>query len=353
MGEDESADEQRPARPLSSARAEATGWLVLLGLVALFVFLGLLKFLVFLLFMRLIVDLLVHGPGNRLPFISRKVLLYGVYVLVAGGIVLAVALVVPPFLSDAPDYLRNLDANLDRKLTDLFTSWDIAISAGDLKLRAIEWGREHVGQSFDVARRTGANVVLLVVAFVITFLIAHDRISHPRAVQAQPEDLWRFLSRFLGQKVNAFYGFFRQVMAGQVIISLVNTALTFGLLVALHLPHKVVLTVLVFVFGLLPIVGNLISNTLICVSAFLWAGVVEVLVALAFLVLIHKLEYFLNGKIIGDLVKLPMSITLLGVIVGEALFGVSGMILSIPLILFARAELSAIKVSAPGPVERV
>lgn len=285
--------------PLSTTRAVAVGWLVVLALLALFVFLGLLRFLVFLLFMRLVVDLLVHGLGNRVPFLSRQVVLYGVYALVAGVIAVLAVVVVPRFLVDLPAYGRSLDANLGGKIAGQLASWNIAIDVGDLKLKAVEWGRGHLGQSFDLAKRAGTNVVLL------------------------------------------------------VVISLINTGLTLGLLVVLGIPHKAALTVMVFVFGLLPIIGNLISNTLICLSAFLWAGLVQVVAALAFLIVIHKLEYFLNGKIIGNVVKLPMYLTLLGLIVGEALFGISGMILSIPTILFVRAELGAIKVAPTGSGERV
>ena len=341
--------------PLSTTRAVAVGWLVVLALLALFVFLGLLRFLVFLLFMRLVVDLLVHGLGNRVPFLSRQVVLYGVYALVAGVIAVLAAVVVPRFLVDLPAYVRSLDANLGGKIAGQLASWNIPIDVGDLKLKAVEWGRGHLGQSFDLAKRVGTNVVLLVVAFVITFIITHERITRARsgAPVAEPEDLWRFLSAFMRQKIGSFYGFFRLVMAGQVVISLINTGLTLGLLVVLGIPHKAALTVMVFVFGLLPIIGNLISNTLICLSAFLWAGLVQVVAALAFLIVIHKLEYFLNGKIIGNIVKLPMYLTLLGLIVGEALFGISGMILSIPTILFVRAELGAIKVAPTGSGERV
>ncbi len=336
---------------VSPTRAAAIGWLVIAALLGLFILLGLLKFLVFLLFMHLAIDLLVRGLGNRVPLLSRRLVLYGVYVLVAAAIVVLAVLVVPPFVADVPDYLRSLDANLGRKLTELFVAWHVPIEASELKQRAAEWGRGHLGESFDLARRTGANVVLLVVAFVITFIITHDRIARGADAESrdEPRDLWHFVSRFMADRIGRFYGFFRLVMAGQVVISLVNTLLTAILLILLGLPHKIALTVLVFVFGLLPIVGNLISNTLICVSAFLWAGLAQGLVALAFLVVIHKLEYFLNGKIIGNIVKLPMWLTLLGLIVGEALFGISGMILSIPVILFVRAELSAIDVGSNHP----
>jgi hypothetical protein len=39
------------------------------------------------------------------------------------------------------------------------------------------------------------------------------------------------------------------------------------------------------------------SNALICISALLRAGLLQLIAALVFLVVIHRLEYFLNGKI--------------------------------------------------------
>ena len=59
---------------------------------------------------------------------------------------------------------------------------------------------------------------------------------------------------------------------------------------------------LTFLCGLLPIIGNLMSNTLIIAVGFTISPKLA-LVALIFLVVIHKLEYFLNSKIIGDRIK--------------------------------------------------
>ncbi len=335
------------------SKRTAIGWTVLVGLLALFVALGLLKFLVFLLFMRLVVDLLVEGLGGRLPFVSRTIVLYAVYLLVAAVIVVIAAVVVPRFVAEFPAYSDSLERNLTGKVTDLLATWQISVDLDAVKLRAMEWGRQHLGESVSLARRAATNVVLLVVAFVITFVMTHDRLAGSRRTSpAAPTNLWEDLAAFIGLKVGTFYGCFRQVMAGQVIISLVNTALTVGLLLVLGIPHKIALTVLVFVFGLVPIVGNLVSNTAICFAALIWAGPWQVVAALVFLVLVHKLEYFLNSKIIGNIVHLPMYLTLLGLIVGEELFRVSGMILAIPVILFARVELSAIRL-APGENEPV
>jgi predicted PurR-regulated permease PerM len=336
--------------PLSRMRSVGIGWGVLLGLLALFITLGLLRFLVFLLFMHLIVDLLVYDVGSRVRFLSQKAALTVVYALLAGTIVVLGVVVAPRFLSELPEFGRTVERNLGGKITETLSSWNVSFDPGDLKPKLFEWARTHAGESFDLAKRVGTNVVLLVVALVITLLVAHDRITSPSAGgrRLDPRNLWEFLSEFLREKIGAFYGFFRQVMAGQVVISLINAGLTFGMLFLLGIPHKVALTVMVFVFGLLPVVGNLVSNTLVCVSAFLWTGPVQVVAALVFLVVIHKLEYFLNGKIIGHIVKLPMSITLMGLIVGEALFRISGMILAIPVILFVRAELTGVSVEGDG-----
>jgi predicted PurR-regulated permease PerM len=333
-----------------SEKAGLIGWVVLLGLIAMFVGLGMLRFLVFLLFIHLVVDLLISRIAKRTPFRFRPLIFYAVFSLIAGIIIVLAFIITPRFVVDLPLYLHTLEGNLSAKINELLAAWNFPIQITGLKLKAIEWGRGHMGETFDLAKRAGANVVMLIFSFILTFLIMHSRIANNAATKpgARPENLWQFLAGFIEQKIAIFYGFFRQVMAAQVIISLINAVLTLGLLLVLGIPHKLALTVLVFIFGLLPIVGNIISNTLICLSALLWSGPIQVVAALAFLVIIHKLEYFLNGKIIGNIVKLPMYLTLLALILGEALFHISGMILSIPVLLFVRSELCQIKLGATG-----
>ena len=79
--------------------------------------------------------------------------------------------------------------------------------------------------------------------------------------------------------------------------------------------------------------------------------------ALMFLVVIHKGEYFLNSKIIGDRIKNPMWLTLLGLLIGEKLMGIPGMILAPVVLHYIKVEASRSRLSAshtnphsPGPV---
>ena len=70
------------------------------------------------------------------------------------------------------------------------------------------------------------------------------------------------------------------------------------------------------------------------------------LFALIFLIVIHKLEYVLNSKIVGDRIKNPMWLTLIGIVVGEKLMGIPGMVLAPVVLNYLRLELS--KVAVPS-----
>jgi hypothetical protein len=66
-------------------------------------------------------------------------------------------------------------------------------------------------------------------------------------------------------------------------------------LLGVHLPLTKTLIVLTFLLGLLPVIGNLISNTLITIvglSLSIWVAIG----ALGYLIVIHKLEYFLKRQ---------------------------------------------------------
>ena len=82
---------------------------------------------------------------------------------------------------------------------------------------------------------------------------------------------------------------------------------------------------LTFVVGLLPVVGNLVSNTVIVIVS-LSHSVQAAGGSLLFLILIHKLEYFLNARIIGKRIESRAWELLAAMLVMEAAFGLGGLI---------------------------
>jgi predicted PurR-regulated permease PerM len=136
------------------------------------------------------------------------------------------------------------------------------------------------------------------------------------------------------------YQSFVTVMGAQIIISGINTLLTAVFVLAAHLPYAVVVIGVSFLCGLIPVVGNLVSNTIIVGIGFTVSPKMA-LFALVFLVVIHKLEYFLNSKIVGWRIHNPLWLTLLGLIIGERLLGIPGMILAPVILNYVKLEASA------------
>jgi predicted PurR-regulated permease PerM len=132
-------------------------------------------------------------------------------------------------------------------------------------------------------------------------------------------------------RASRFADAFRRIVFAQVKISFINTVFTgIYLVIALplfhvHLPLTKTLVLLSFVVGLLPVIGNLISNTAIFVIS-LSVGLPVAIASLVFLVLIHKLEYFLNARIIGGEIEAKAWELLLAMLVMEATFGLSGVL---------------------------
>jgi predicted PurR-regulated permease PerM len=70
------------------------------------------------------------------------------------------------------------------------------------------------------------------------------------------------------------------------------------------------------------------------------------LAALVFLVAVHKLEYFLNSKIIGLRIRNPLWLTLVGIIVGEHLMGIPGIALAPVVLHYIKVEATTVPATA-------
>jgi predicted PurR-regulated permease PerM len=134
------------------------------------------------------------------------------------------------------------------------------------------------------------------------------------------------------------------VVFAQIWISGINATLTALYLIVIlplfdiHLPFTKTMIVLTFVVGLIPILGNLISNTVIFVVS-LSHSLVVALAAIGYLVVIHKLEYFLNARIIGSQIRAKAWEMLLAMIIMESAFGIPGLIAAPIYYAYMKSEL--------------
>lgn len=160
-------------------------------------------------------------------------------------------------------------------------------------------------------------------------------------------NLYTLCSDEIGNRFQRFYQSFATVMGAQITISTINTVLTAIFILSIGLRYSAVVIGVTFLCGLLPIIGNIISNSVIVGIAFTRSPQLAV-AALIFLVVLHKFEYFLNSKIIGDRIKNPVWLTLLGLILGERLMGIPGMILAPVFLHYIKSEASQIELDPPS-----
>src|SRR5216117_1258697 len=170
-----------------------------------------------------------------------------------------------------------------------------------------------------------------------------------RSTHAVKNNLYSVCCDEVSTRFRDFYGSFAAVMGAQITISLINTILTALFVMAVRLPHGPLIIAITFLCGLVPIIGNLVSNTIIVFVA-LTVSLKLAVGALVFLVLVHKLEYFLNSKIIGGRIRNPVWLTLIALIIGERLMGIPGLILAPVVLNYVRVDMLKIEVgTAPEP----
>lgn len=208
----------------------------------------------------------------------------------------------------------------------------------DLRQQLITLLGVHV-QKLSVAGMVGLTFIAhIVLGMVVGGMTAvHHFLEHEKAPP--------FISALRARLRNLATAFDKVVFA-QVKISGLNAALTgIYLLVVLpqfdiHLPMASILVLLTFGVGMLPVVGNLISNTVIVViSLGVSFGVGGA--SLIFLILIHKAEYFMNARIVGHEVQATAWELLTAMLLLEAIFGIAGLVAAPVLYAWLKAEVKA------------
>ena len=205
-----------------------------------------------------------------------------------------------------------------------------------LRRTIAEWLRSNAGMLQLAGRGIGRSLAHILLGMVIGALLSMQKAAKPHERRPMTEEIARHAARLATA--------FQRVVFAQFWISMINTFFTWLYLAVIlpifgvDLPLVTILVALTFVVGLLPIIGNLISNTAIVIVC-LSQGVPVAVASLVYLVVIHKLEYFLNARIIGSHINARAWELLIAMLVMEAAFGITGLIAAPIFYAFFKEEL--------------
>jgi predicted PurR-regulated permease PerM len=322
----------------------ACGYLFIAFIVVLFFATHLMTLAISFLFLYLVSDFITNDVRRVVKVVPKVVLFSVLYVAVVSILIVLSYKTIPNVIKQAPAMAQQLQTQAIIQFETLNQNYDVAryVDPNEVRRGIVEATTKSLGFFASKFTALYTGFIYFIFALVINLLLYH-RIDKIDAVFARKgTGLMSFLYRFVQVRIRVFYFYFKRVMGGQIIISAVNTGISTIAIVGLGLPRPFLLISIVFFAGLFPVVGNLISNTILTATAFVAIGWWGAAVCLGLLVGIHKLEYFLNSRIIGEIVHLPMVITLTALVVAEVLLGIIGLMLAIPLVLFVRHEMEHI-----------
>ncbi len=302
----------------------------------------------------LLVVLFSYFALRQLYYVTkRKWLALVLFLIVVTGIAAAAvyftraAIIALPEMADTS--IPSASAWAQRRQIELpFTDFE---SLRTVVIGALKEEAHYLGNVAHFARSTSAALVFSILGIVAAVsLFLKTGLDPYRGTHAVKNNLYSISCDEVSTRFRDFYRSFATVMGAQITISLINTALTGLFVVIVRMPHAPLLIAITFLCGLVPIIGNVVSNTIIVFVA-LTVSLKVAIGALVFLVLIHKLEYFLNSKIIGSRIRNPVWLTLIALIIGERLMGIPGLILAPVVLNYLRVEM--LKVEVPAALERV
>jgi len=176
------------------------------------------------------------------------------------------------------------------------------------------------------------NVFLLIILSLF-FLLEKNKMKN--FVDIFRESKIKFVYFELKNKLVRFYNIFGFMIKTQIMISAINTTITVIAITLLGFTNLFALGIMVFLLGLIPVAGAVLSTIPLVLIGFRIGGVPYIIYILVLIAVIHILEaYVLFPKISANYTKLPVFVTLLVLLVSEHLLGPWGLLFGLPLFVF-------------------
>ncbi|MDR1781759.1 MAG: AI-2E family transporter, partial [Bacilli bacterium] len=199
--------------------------------------------------------------------------------------------------------------------------------------------KEQLNQGSQFIVSYAANVTHIAISILVSFLLSFFYLLEKDRVNSFSKQFlvsswgWFFKECYsIGHKFVSSFGL---VLETQFIISFINSILTTIALSYLGFPQLPILWLVIFILGLIPVAGVIISFIPLSIIGYMIGGFHTVLFVLLVIVIIHFLEtYFLNPKLMSHRTHLPIFYVFLILFISETILGIWGLIVGIPIFIF-------------------
>ena len=255
--------------------------------------------------------------------------------------------VVPPiadqaqsFVEQAPEYVRQLQDN--ERIASIDERFGLLDRAERLLDDPERIGVSAAGGVLGVGKVVfGAFFSTLTVLIVTLYFLANLPGIKAQAYRLVPRTRRARVGLLTDEILSRVGGY----VAGAVSIAGLSAVLSFLLLRLLGVEYAVALAMLVFLTGLIPLIGATLGAVVVTTVALFTSVQAGVIVAIYFLVYQQVENYLLYPRIMQRSVDVSPAATVVAVLIGGSLLGVLGALLAIP--IAAAVQLVVAEVVAP------
>jgi predicted PurR-regulated permease PerM len=172
-------------------------------------------------------------------------------------------------------------------------------------------------------------------SLLLSFFIAFDLPKIRKGIQKLESSRFSDFYHEIAPSLATFGLIIGRAFQAQGVIAICNTLLTFLLIQFLNMSFEIFLCTIVFFCSFIPILGVVLSTVPIAILAYQEHGILISGYAILGIIGIHFIETsILNPKILGDMLKLHPVLILGVLVVAEHFFGMWGLLLGVPVMVY-------------------
>ena len=250
----------------------------------------------------------------------------GIFIWVAAPLIIDQ---VNALIHNAPQLISDLKSNAT--INDLNNNYGVIDTIQAKVQSSIKDGKFVIGAFGGVigvgkAVISGALSVLTILVLTLYFLAALPTVTQDayRLVPASRRQRVAKISDAIIFRVGAFVG-------GQITISFFASIFIFILGLVLDLPYKSALALVVFVCGLIPLIGHFIGMTIVTLIALTDSPLIAAIALASYIIYVQFENYVLTPRVMKRSLSIPGLVTIIAALIGTSLLGLVGGILAVPL----------------------
>ena len=284
---------------------------------------------------------LAMGLNPAVEFFRRRGLSRGASVsailsLVVIFVIVLAFLIIPPvvrqttsLIENAPALLDNLknnsfinDINNHYGIIDSLTSKVKSVTSDGTLLISAFGGIVGVGKTFISGIFTALTILVLTMYFTISLPEVINQALRLAPASRRPRI--KALTDGIVSRIGAFVG------------SQISVAFIAGVVMAIFsaifgLPSPIALGMLVFICGMIPLVGHFIGSSILTVVGLTQSVATGIAILVAYLIYQQIENYVLMPKIMQKTLSIPGLVTIVSALIGASLLGLVGGILAVPI----------------------